>query len=778
MAKYKKLKYEDLVVKLDFVPDFKTTEEIANYYDLIGQERAVQAFEMGLKLDKPYYNIYVCGTNGSGRKKFVLDKLKQIAKMQKTPDDWCYVYNFNDALSPLAINLKGGTAEEFKSDIETMIESLFEEVPKMFSDEEYEKQREDIIDYYQKETINILDRLYDEAKSKNFTVKSTKEGFVFIPLIDNEEMSEIQYNELEQSEKNKIAEDVKTLKLLALEVLRKTKILRKEMAERLRKLDEEKSFELINGKINKFINKYSYNDKIVQYLKDLQNDLINNIDAFMQDDENTLEDDYFKKYYVNIITCNKEEGAPVIYEEDPEFNNLIGTIEYENYKGALVSDFTMIKPGSLHRANGGYLVIDALQLLSTYQGWKALKNALKNGCISIENLRNQLEIIPIVSLKPEKIPLKIKVVLIGSEFLYSLLYEYDEEFRELFSIKAEFDSVIKNTPDNVNEFLGFISYYCSQNNIPHVTYKGFLELYKYALRLAESKKYFTARLREIANIIDQSALICKERKGKHITDKDIKEAIEKLYKRHSLYKERILEMYKEGKYIIQLNGYKIGEINALSVIELEDFAFGKQNRITVTTYRGKGGVINIEREVKMSGFIHDKGVLILTGYLGQMFGQKYPLSFNASICFEQLYGGIEGDSASAAELIALISSLGDIPIKQSIAITGSVNQRGEIQPVGGINEKIEGFYDICKLYGLDGTHGVIIPASNVGDLVLKEEIIEAVRKGTFNIYSVSNIEECFEILCDEKMVKDKKIMDVIRERVENKLKSYNEGCPN
>ncbi|SEF77521.1 lon-related putative ATP-dependent protease [Caloramator fervidus] len=778
MTKYKKLKYEDLVIKIDFLPDFKTTEEIANYCDLIGQERAIQAIEMGLKLENIGYNIYVSGISGSGKKKFVLEKLKEIAKNKPSPEDWCYVYNFNDPLSPIAINLKAGTAEDFKNDIESLINSLFDDVPKIFSDEEYEKERENIIDYYQKNILNVIEKLHSEAKKKNFVVKSTKEGFVFIPLKDNEEMNEEQYNELSSDEKNKIAEDVKVLKLFALDVLKKTKSLRKEMLEKLKILDENKSYELIGAKINILKEKYGYNKKIIEYLDELQKDLINNIDVFLQDEEEGIDEEFFKRYYVNIMTCNKNEGAPVVFEENPEFNNLIGVIEYENDKGAMITDFTMIKPGSLHKANGGYLVIDAIQLLSSYQGWKALKNSLKNNCITIENLRNQLEIIPIVSLKPEKIPLNVKVVLLGSEFLYYLLYLYDEEFKELFSIKAEFDSVIKNTPDNVNAFLGFVSLYCSQNNYPHISNKGFIELYKYALRLAESRRYFTARFRDITNIIDEACVVCKERNGKSITEKDIKKAIVQIENRHSLYKDKVLEMYKERKYIIQLSGYKIGEINALSVIDLGDYSFGKQNRITVTTYRGKGGVINIEREVKMSGTIHDKGVLILTGYLGQMFGQRYSLSFNASICFEQLYGGIEGDSASAAELIALISSLGDIPIKQSIAITGSVNQRGEIQPVGGINEKIEGFFEICKIFGLDGSHGVIIPSSNVSDLILKDEVLEAVRKGLFNIYAVDNIEECFEILCDEKITKKKNIMEFIREKIENKLKLYNEGCLN
>ncbi|KRQ86595.1 Lon protease [Caloramator mitchellensis] len=773
--KYKKLKYEDLNIRLESLPDFRTTQEIINYKEIIGQERAIRAIETGLKLKKSGYNIFVCGSNGSGRKKYILEKLIQIASDEETPDDWCYVYNFSDSFSPIALNLKPGTSEGFKNDIDNFIDSLFDEIPRLFSEEEYEKARELIIEKFQKESFDLIQKLYDEAKGKNFVVKSTREGFAFIPIRNNEEMTEQEYNELDEKDKEKITEDVRSLKFLALEVLRKTKFLKKEMSEQLRRLDDNSAYETISKRILNLKNKYGYNEKIVKYLDDLQKDVIENIDAFLGGENDQIDESFFKRYFVNVITCNKKKGAPIVFDDFPEFQNLIGVIEYENERGSLVSDFTMIKPGSLHRANGGYLIIDALQLLSTYQGWKALKNALKNEYIQIENLKNQFDIIPIVALKPERIPLNVKVILLGNEYIYYFLYLYDEDFKELFNIKAEFESEIKLNDKIANEFLGFISFYCASNNLPHVTKKAVFELFRFSMRLSENRKYLTSCFRDIIKIIDESAIICISRNGNYINEKDVKAALAEYEKRHSFYKDRVLDMYKDGKYLVQLNGYRIGEINALSVLELGDYSFGKQNRITVTTYMGKEGVINIEREANMSGTIHNKGILILSGYIGQLFGQKFPLSFNASICFEQLYGGIEGDSASAAELIALISSLGDIPIKQSIAITGSINQRGEIQPVGGINQKIEGFFDICNMFGLDGSHGVIIPFSNYDDLVLKDEVLNAIKKGLFNIYLVNNIEECFEILCSDNFIrKNEDLMEVIKKRVEEKLKRYND----
>jgi predicted ATP-dependent protease len=530
-------------------------------------------------------------------------------------------------------------------------------------------------------------------------------------------------------------------------------------------------------KIENLKDKYSYNKKILVYLDLLKNDIIENIDAFMDNDsqDDKYDESFFKRYFINIIVSNRDvEGLPVVFEDLPEYHNLLGIVEYENKLGTLVTDFTMIQPGSLHKANGGYIIIDALQLLNSYQGWEALKRSLKSEAIFIENLKNQFDIIPLATLKPEEIPLNIKVILIGNPFIYSLLYNLDEDFKELFNIKSDFEEEFKNINGVGIKILGFVSNYCDENKILPVTRNGIIELLKYSCRITENRKYFTASMKRIVDIIEQAEVLAKTRGMEFINEDSIKDTILEIEKRHGLYKDKILNMYRDGMYILELKNSKIGQINGLSVIDLGDVRVGKQNRITVTTFAGKDGVINIERETNMSGNIHSKGIMILSGYIGKVFGQNTLLSFNASICFEQLYGEVDGDSASAAELIALMSSLGDIPINQGIAVTGSVNQMGEIQPVGGLNEKIEGYFDICSLYGLDGNQGVVIPYANIDNLILKDEVLLAVDRRLFRLYAVGSIEDCFEILCEDmfKIRGKRKTIDVVRENIVNKLERY------
>jgi lon-related putative ATP-dependent protease len=778
MEKYEVSKKE-LEINFEFMPLFDNTQEISEYKDIIGQDRAVEAIELGLKISKPGYNIYIAGDNGTGKKNYVLKKIRDYSASSSPANDWCYVYNFKDDYKPVALWFNNGEVEDFQREIDSMIDNLFVEVPKFFSSDNYEKDRNEIIDRYQKEILRLADKLYEESKEKGFIVKSTAEGFAFIPIVDDKEMSERQYNELDNEQKEKINTNVSSLKLLALEILRQTKLMRKGMSEELAMLDERISLLLLSDKIKLLKEKYIYNLKIVEYLKDLQEDIIENIEAFMEHDESDerYDEGFYKRYSVNIMVCNSNTiGAPVVFEELPEYHNLLGIIEYENKQGSMVTDFTMIKPGSLHKANGGYLIIDALQLLTSYHGWEALKRCIKNSCIFIENLKNQFDIIPIAGLKPEEIPLYVKIVIIGSEYIYHVLYNYDEDFKELFKIKADFNSEIKNINGNAMKILGFISGYCNDNKILPISRDGIVEILRYSSRLTESKKYFTGTFTKITDIIEQANIIAREDNNEYIEKRHVDNVVKSINKRHGMYKEKILEMYREGKYIVDIKNLKVGEINGLSVIDLGDCVFGKQNRITVTTYSGKNGIVNIERESKMSGNIHSKGILILSGYIGENLGQSTPLSFNANICFEQLYGEIDGDSASAAELIALMSSLSGIPIKQSIAVTGSINQKGEIQPVGGINEKIEGFFDICSLYGIDGTQGVIIPYTNIDDLVLKDEVIDAVDKKLFHIYAVKRINECFEILCEENIRNAKEdILETIKDSINSKLLKFNKS---
>lgn len=777
MVSYIGLSRKDLELDFDFIPMFDNSSEISPYEDIIGQDRAVEAIDLGLMINKKGNNIYVSGPSGTGKRSYLIKKIVEYARKKPSPPDWCYVYNFLDGNKPIAISLKSGTSYEFKEELEGFTNELFEKVPKAFSMEEYEKQRNSIMERYQREILHLADKLHEESRAMSFSVKSTNEGFAFVPLKDEKEMSEKEYNDLNEVEKENINSKVSHLKLIALDVLRQTKIFKKDMAEELKRLDDKTSLEIISDKIDYLQDKYGYNEKVLDYLNNLKNDIIENIDAFMELDgqDDKYDESFLKRYLVNVIVSNRDvEGAPVIFEDIPEYHNLLGIVEYENKSGTLVTDFTMIQPGSLHKSNGGYIIIDALQLLSSYQGWQALKRSLKSEAILIENLKNQFDIIPLATLKPEEIPLNIKVVLLGSPFVYSVLYSLDEDFKELFKIKSDFDEEIKNINGVGIKILGFVSHYCHENKILPVTRSGIIQLLKYSCRITENRKYFTASMNRIVDIIEQAEVHAKVRGMDQIDEFSIKDSIQAVERRHGLYKDKILNMYMDGMYILELKNYKIGQINGLSVIDLGDVRFGKQNRITVTTFAGKDGVINIERETNMSGSIHSKGIMILSGYIGATFGQNTLLSFNASICFEQLYGEVDGDSASAAELIALMSSLGDIPISQGIAVTGSVNQMGEIQPVGGLNEKIEGYFDICSLYGLDGNQGVIIPYANIDNLILKDEVLLAVERQLFKLYAVKNIEDCFEILCENMNVTrgKRKVIDIVKENIMNKLEKY------
>lgn len=758
----------------DYLPDFENTFEINGYDELIGQERAEEALRYGLEMKGPEYNIFVCGQNAVGKRSFVMKLLSQYSDKGKKPLDWCYVYNFEDEYSPMAISLPSGKAKEFKKDVELLIKSFGDELADRLYADEYESEKSRIVDSYQDNISEMIQRLYEEAKERGFSVKNTSEGFAFIPLTDDgKEMTEKEYNELPQIKKKDIYEKVAILKIQALEILKETRRSKKAMSCKIKELGDRICDEILSDRINDIIKKYGEDNKqLLKYMQLLSNDLKDNMDVFLAGEvEDEHDEAFFKRYYVNIMTCSECNGMPVVYEDNPEYSSLLGVVKYESKGGNLVTDFTFIQPGSLHKANGGIIVIDAMQLLSSYQGWNALKRCLINRRITIDNLKNQLDIIPIRGIRPEEIPLDVKVVLLGIPEVYYMMYKYDQDFKELFTIKADFDDVIRNEASSAMKLVGFISSSCRKYNTLGITRPGVKEILKYSSRLVDDRKYFSASLKKIVGIIKQSDVIARESGSKVIDKEHIKECIKLEDQRYGLFKKRMMDLYRDGKYVARLSGSMIGEVNAISVISLGDTVVGKQNRITAATFAGKSGVINIEREADLSGNIHNKGILILSGYLGETFGQKTQLSFNASVCFEQMYNGIDGDSASAGELIAIMSSLGDIPIKQSIAITGSVNQRGEIQPVGAINTKIEGFFDICSIFGLDGSHGVIIPRLNQDELVLRDDILEAVRNERFHIYAVDSIEECFEILWDspEGEGNFKEVM----KRIISKLESYN-----
>lgn len=797
MSSYLKLNTNDLTVDFNVLPEFNTTSDILPYKNIIGQTRAIKSIDLGLLMDKKEYNIYVSGPNGTGKTSYVINKIEEYAKTLPDPCDWCYVYNFKDIYKPIAISLSAGTALSFKESIKTFINELFKKVPDFFDSKNYENAKRKIIEKYEKTFLELFGQIHEEASKNNFAAeRDSNDNYVFIPLNNGIKMNIETYNSLSIDEKNLISKTSKKLKMVSLKIMKKVNSLNKLMIDELKNLDNKISKSIICEHIETLKSKYGENENVLNYLDMLEIDLIQNIGAFFneseQDQNNNQQDkinskdksnesifkfsnQFFKRYDVNVIVSNKaDSGAPVIYEDSAAYTSLFGKIEYKSIHGNSITDFTMIKPGTLHLANGGFLIVSAEQLLSNPNSWDNLKKSLKCETIKIKNSKNTMELFPIITLNPDQIPLKVKVILVGSNNSYSLLSNYDYDFNKLFKIKSEFDSKIEINKTSVENILGFINNYITENKLLHLTKEAVKELLIYSCRLSESRHYFTAYMNKLLEIIDIANLFANKENSNTIDKNNIQDAILEFRSMHDLTRKKILQLYKEKKYIVEFNDSRIGEINGLSVMDVGDCSVGRQHRITVTTFAGKQGITNIEREANMSGNIHSKGIMILSGFIGEFIGQNTTLSFNAKIVFEQLYSGIEGDSASAAELIALLSSLSDIPIKQSIAITGSVNQKGELQPIGGVNDKIDGYFDICSLFNLNGKHGVIIPETNVDDLVLSSHIIDAVNKGLFTIYSVKNIEDCLTLLLDFRRINTENlpIMDFVKHRILYKLGRY------
>lgn len=776
------LKVESLKLIMDNLPEFTSTEEFEPFDGVIGQKRATQSLELGLNMDSKEYNIYISGKTGTGKTGYIVRKIEEYANTMDAPDDWCYVYNFDKPSNPLAISLKAGTAMKFKGDLANFIKFVAKEVPIFFNSKNYDDEKHSITDKYDRIMMEMTKNLSSKARELDFDVRQASTGeFVFIPLKEEKEMTEEDFENLSDEERNNLEDAVTTLRNYSVDVIKQTRNLNKKMDEELKELDERIAETIISSPMEELLDKYGINEAVINFLKALKKDLIENISNFVENEEKSdkaeLINLFFRRYEVNVIVSNSaNKGAPVVFADSCQVGQLFGNIQYENKLGNMLTDFTLISPGYLHKANGGFLIIKAHELLSNPHSWEILKRSINLKTISIDNSKFALDLMPISTINPEEIPLKVKVILLGSNLMYSLLLERDMDFEKLFKIKAEFDSEIEASSDNIDSLIGFLSHYVRKNNLPHISREGISKLLKYSSKLVEKRNKFSASMSKVLKIVDLAAYFAKVDKASLIEGKHVDKALEENEAMHGLVRQKVLDMYNDKKYVVDLKGNSVGQINGLSVDHYGDCTIGQQHKITVSTYAGREGIINIEREAEMSGSIHDKGIMILSGFLGQLVGQQIPISFNASIVFEQLYSGIEGDSASAAELIALLSSLSDVPLKQSLAITGSVNQRGDIQPIGGVNHKVEGFFDICSIFGLDGSHGVIIPSANLDELILKDKVIEAVEKGLFHIYAVNSIKECLEILCVNSSEKDAQedILDNIKQKIISKLKSYND----
>lgn len=760
MKKKNELSYKDLKMTCNTsIFDFETTEELEPIQSGIGQDRGIKALEFGLQVNVKGYNLYLEGPSGVGKTMYTKNYLDKIASKQRPPHDWCYIYNFDNPNEPIAVDLPAGQGKEFKEAMEGFIKEIKKDIKKTFNNDDFEKEKALIKQEFETKRSALLEQLNKEASKYDFQVKTAQNGIYMMPVVDGKAIEEEEFDKLDEEIKKQYEEKSTIVQEQIMNVIGQIKEIERLSDKKISEWQSNIALLTVNVHINYLKSKYKRYKKINQFLTNIKQDILKNISAFLDTDENknqqaqvpqnpmNKKQDPCLNYRVNLFVDNSNrEGAPVIMDSNYSFNNIFGTIEYENYYGSLKTDHTMLKPGLLQQANGGYIVFQAKDLLANPACYENLKKALRVKKVGIENVSEQRSSMVLVSLKPEPIPLDLKVVLIGNDSIYQTLLAMDSDFRKLFKIKVEFEETAAISKENVNKLAQIIHGFCENEELPHLDKDAMARLIEYASKLAGSHNKISTRFNDLIQVVGEAATWAKISRSKTVTAKFIDKALEQRVERVKKYDERYMEMIKENTLLINTSGFEVGQLNGLTVLTIGDYSFGKPAKITVNTYTGKSGIVNIEREIDISGPSHSKGVYILSGYLGEMFAQDIPLCLTASICFEQLYNGVDGDSASSTELYGLLSSLSGIPINQSIAVTGSVNQKGEIQPIGGVNEKIEGFFQICKMRGLDGSHGVMIPIQNVDNLQLSDEIIDAVKNKKFHIYSVSTIEEGIEVL--------------------------------
>ncbi len=738
---------------------FESTAEIEPLDGVVGQDRAVRAFDFGFKISTKGFNVFAAGPPGTGRHSSVTSFVEEQASKEDIPADWCYVHNFKSPDKPIAVELPNGAAEGFSKNMDEMIKACRAEVPRAFDSTEYERRKDRVLNDFQNKRDALLARLKETAADKNFSVELTTAGIITIPIVGGKLMKREEFDELSEDERQRIKEGTDSLQQEVNKAMTTIRAAEKETKARLHELDKEIANFAIGHLLEDLTAKYADNRKILDYLREVENDIVENLETFKDGEKQTgftlpgLEapekEDSLDKYRVNVfISHPSDDGAPVVFEPNPTYYNLFGRLEYAARLGAMVTSFTMVKAGALQKASGGYLVLNALDLLLNPFSYDALKRALKTRETRIENLGEQFRIIPAATLQPEPIPLNVKVVLIGSRAIYDLLYALDEDFRKLFKVKADFSLDMDRSEESTGKYAALVAAKCRQDKLKHYDPSGVARIVEHGVRLAEDRNKLSTRVIEIYDLVSEASHWASTNGNSLVTGEDVQRAIDERTARSNLLEERLHEMFADGTLLVDTEGSSVGQVNGLAILFLGDYMFGKPSRITSKVFVGKKGVINIERESKLSGQIHDKAVFILTGYLGDRFAGDKPLAMNATIGFEQSYGMIEGDSASSTELYALLSSLSEVPLKQGIAVTGSVNQQGEIQPIGAVNRKIEGFFDVCKIKGITGDQGVLIPRRNLKNLAIREDVAKALEAGEFHLWAIDTIDEGIELLTD------------------------------
>jgi len=774
----------------DILP-FETTAELDAYTEIIGQDRAEKSLEFGLLVKSKGYNVYALGGVGTGKTTYAGEYAKKYAEADETPPDLCYVYNFQNPKAPDLLKLQPGMGCAFKTEMDDFLTRLRYELPRAFGAKDIEDKRNTILKHFGRMREEVLKKMTIEAKKQNFEVKSGNNGIYFMPIVNGEAITEEQFDDLTEEQKDEISINSEAIQTSATEAMRSIKEWEKTAKKEVEGMEYSAALFVVGRVIEPLLIKYADTEILYKYLSDVKEDILDSIDDFLyeeSDEEEAMQalmpwygkrsvEESFTKYKVNLLTDNSQlNGAPVITEYNPTYANLVGEVEYDNEYGNLSTDFMKIKPGTFHKASGGYLILQAHDVLTNLQAWETLKRVLKTGSVTIEPLREYMSGLALSGIKPAPAPVDIKVIMVGSYFYYNLLSEYDGEFKKLFKIAADFDIEMKYTDDNVSKTIGFIKKFIEAEKTPEFDKSACLKVLEYSMRAAENQTRLTTSFGKLADILTEGAAWAKTENAQTVTGEHIKKAIAERDYRHNIYEEKLTELINENIILIDTTGKKVGQINGLAVLDFDDYTFGKPTKITATTYVGKAGIVNIEKEADMSGNIHDKGIQVIIGYLGSVYAQDFPLSLSCRICFEQNYNGVDGDSASSTELYAVLSSLSGLAINQEVAVTGSINQFGDIQPIGGVTYKIEGFFDLCRERGLTGAQGVIIPKQNIRELCLKDEVIDAVRENRFHIYAISHVDEGIEILtglkAGAKNKRGKFPQDTVHGLVMKKLKEY------
>ncbi|HLE13702.1 MAG TPA: AAA family ATPase [Anaerolineales bacterium] len=743
--------------------NFETTNELNGANVIIGQPRALDAIRFGVGIEKDGYNIFALGPEGAGKRSLITQFFQEKARQEQAPPDWIYVQNFDHDNQPNAIRLPSGKGSEFQRDMEQLVEELQTALSAGFESDEYRARRQVIEEEIQEQQEKELEKLQERAKQHNLALLRTPGGLVFAPVKDGEVIAPEEFKQLPEDVRSKMEMQVAELQELLQKVLQKVPGLQRQVRQRLRELNRDITMVAVSGLLEELQQKYHDIPEIPEFLTFLREDIVDKAVGFISQDEGQLneaqqvlaamtgqrrqERALFRRYQVNLLVDNSAtQGVPVIYEDNPTYQNLIGEVEYLAQMGALLTDFTLIKPGSLHRANGGYLILDARKILQQPYAWEALKRSLKAKQIKIESLGQMLGLLSTVTLEPEPIPLDVKVALLGDRWLYYRLSEMDPEFRELFKVQADFEEKMPRDGENQAQYAEVLASIVRRENLRPFDRSAVVRVIEHSARLAGDAERVSIEFDDIIDLLSEADYWAGQAGKEVVGASDVEQAIDAQIHRADRLRERFQESILREIVFIATEGSHVGQVNGVSVVQLGEFSFGFPSRITARVRRGKGEVVNIEREVNMSGPIHSKGVLILSGYLGEKYASEKPLSLSASLVFEQSYSGVEGDSASSAELYALLSAIAEVPVKQSFAITGSVNQHGQVQAIGGANEKIEGFFDICNARGLTGNQGVLIPAPNVKHLMLRQNVIEAVAGGKFRIFPISDIDQGIELL--------------------------------